>query len=122
MKKHAAHSFQKTMRYALAVCTIIVIGFASSRPAMMGFYDATRSKQRTLSEESQKVMEQLSGPMTITTYVNIFDKEFDVASPREQKEDMARFKMYTFQTRDKNGVCLLLLYTERQRPLSPISE
>ena len=85
----------KTMRYALAVCTIIVIGFASSRPAMMGFYDATRSKQRTLSEESQKVMEQLSGPMTITTYVNIFDKEFDVASPREQKEDMARFKMYT---------------------------
>ena len=85
----------KTMRYALAVCTIIVIGFVSSRPAMMGFYDATRSKQRTLSEESQKVMEQLSGPMTITTYVNIFDKEFDVASPREQKEDMARFKMYT---------------------------
>ena len=83
------------MRYALAVCTIIVIGFVSSRPAMMGFYDATRSKQRTLSEESQKVMEQLSGPMTITTYVNIFDKEFDVASPREQKEDMARFKMYT---------------------------
>ena len=62
---------------------------------MMGFYDATRSKQRTLSEESQKVMEQLSGPMTITTYVNIFDKEFDVASPKEQKEDMARFKMYT---------------------------
>ena len=83
----------KTMRYALAVCTIIVIGFVSSRPAMMGFYDATRSKQRTLSEESQKVMEQLSGPMTITTYVNIFDKEFDVASPKEQKEDMARFKM-----------------------------
>ena len=85
----------KTMRSALAVCTIIVIGFVSSRPAMMGFYDATRSKQRTLSEESQKVMEQLSGPMTITTYVNIFDKEFDVASPKEQKEDMARFKMYT---------------------------
>ena len=85
----------KTMRYALAVCTIIVIGFVSSRPAMMGFYDATRSKQRTLSEESQKVMKQLSGPMTITTYVNIFDKEFDVASPKEQKEDMARFKMYT---------------------------
>ncbi len=44
----------------LAVCTIIVIGFVSSRPAMMGFYDATRSKQRTLSEESQKVMKQLS--------------------------------------------------------------
>lgn len=84
----------KTMRYTLAVCTIIVIGFASSHPALMFFYDATRSKQRTLSEESQKVMRQLSGPMTITTYVDIFDKEFDVASPKEQKEDMTRLKMY----------------------------
>ncbi len=27
----------KTMRYTLAVCTIIVIGFASSRPALMFF-------------------------------------------------------------------------------------
>ena len=39
----------------------------------MGFYDATRSKQRTLSEESQKVMEQLSGreltkPITIMVH------------------------------------------------------
>lgn len=85
----------KTMRYAVAVCTIIAIGYISSRPAFMGFYDATRTKQRTLSEESQKVMQQLPGSLSITTYVDIFDKEFDIASPQNQKEDMARFKMYT---------------------------
>lgn len=85
----------KTMRYALAVGTIIIIGYISSRPALMFFYDATYTKQRTLSEESQKVMQQLPGSMSITTYIDIFDKEFDIASPKNQKEDMTRFKMYT---------------------------
>ena len=85
----------KALRYALAVGAIVVVGFVSSRPAMMSFYDATHAKQRTLSEESQAVMRQLKGPLTITTYVDVFDSEFDVASPQAQKEDFARFKMYT---------------------------
>lgn len=85
----------KTLRYMVAVCSIVAVGFVSSRPAMMCFYDATHAKQRTLSEESQAVMKQLEGPLTITTYVDIFDPEFDVASPQAQKEDFARFKMYT---------------------------
>ena len=85
----------KAARYAAALLTVIAIGYVSSRPAVMTFYDATYAKQRTLSEESQQVMKQLDGPLTITTYVDIFDPEFDVASPRAQKEDFARFKMYT---------------------------
>lgn len=85
----------KAGRYAAAMATVIVIGYISSRPAVMTFYDATYAKQRTLSEESQKVMEQLDGPLTITTYVDIFDPEFDIASPQSQKDDFARFKMYT---------------------------
>lgn len=85
----------KTARYAAAVASVIAIGYVSSRPAVMTFYDATYAKQRTLSEESQEVMKQLDGPLTITTYVDIFDPEFDVASPQAQKEDFARFKMYT---------------------------
>lgn len=87
--------WKKAGRYATAAATVIAIGYISSRPAVMTFYDATYAKQRTLSEESQKVMKQLDGPLTITTYVDIFDPEFDVASPRAQKEDFARFKMYT---------------------------
>ena len=85
----------KTARYAAAVVTVIAIGYVSSRPAVMTFYDATYAKQRTLSEDSRKVMEQLDGPLTITTYVDIFDPEFDEASPRAQKRDAENFKMYT---------------------------
>ena len=87
--------WNRSGRYALAVVTVIAIGYVSSRPAVMTFYDATYAKVRTLSEESRKVMEQLDGPLTITTYVDIFDPEFDVASPRAQKRDAEHFKMYT---------------------------
>ena len=85
----------KSLRYLMAVVTIVIVGFISSRPAVMTFYDATHNKVRTLCEESQQVMEQLTGPLTITTYVDIFDQEFKTASPREQKVDYSRFKMYT---------------------------
>lgn len=94
--ENARRSFlSKTMRYVFAIGTIIIIGFISSRPSLMFFYDATYTKQRTLSKESQKVMQQLPGSMLITTYIDIFDTEFNIASPENQKEDMARFKMYT---------------------------
>ncbi len=86
----------KTLRYVLAVAVVIVVGYISSRPGMMSFYDGTHTKQRTLSKASQEVMDQLTGPLTITTYVNVFDgSEFNEAEPKAQKKDMARFKMYT---------------------------
>lgn len=85
----------KTLRYVSVVACVAVVGYVSSRPSLLGFYDATYSDQNTLSAESQKVMSQLEGPLTITTYVDIFDSEFDVASPQKQLDDRGRFKKYT---------------------------
>ena len=85
----------KVGRYLLAAGCVVAVGYVSSRPAMMSFYDATYAKQRTLSEESQQVVRRLEGPLTVTTYVDIFDPEFDLVSPQQQLEDFKRFKMYT---------------------------
>lgn len=87
--------WNRTLRYVGVLACAVVIGYISSRPSMMSFYDATYSKQNTLSTASQEVMNQLEGPMTITTYVNLFDSEFDEASPRNQLADRTRFKQYT---------------------------
>ena len=87
--------WNKTLRYVSVLACAVVVGYISSRPAMMSFHDATYSKQNTLSTASQEVMSQLKGPMTITTYVDLFDGEFNVASPQAQMEDKARFKQYT---------------------------
>lgn len=87
--------WNRTLRYVGVLACAVVIGYISSRPSMMSFYDATYSKQNTLSEASQEVMKQLEGPMTITTYVNLFDGEFSDASPQNQLTDRTRFKKYT---------------------------
>lgn len=85
----------KFLRYGAAFAGLVLVAFVSSRPALRTFYDATRSKDRTLSEESQKVMKQLDGGMTITTYVNVLDEEFINYIPSEQMRDRDRFKQYT---------------------------
>ena len=39
----------------------------------MSFYDTTRTKQRTLTMNSQDIIKKMEGGLTITTYVNILD-------------------------------------------------
>ena len=87
--------WNRTLRYVGVLACAVVVGYISSRPSMMSFYDATYSKQNTLSTASQEVMNKLDGPMTITTYVNLFDSEFNDASPQNQLADRTRFKQYT---------------------------
>lgn len=87
--------WNRALRYVGVLAFAVLVGYISSRPSMMSFHDATYSKQNTLSTASQEVMNQLEGPMTITTYVNLFDSEFDEASPRNQLQDRTRFKRYT---------------------------
>ena len=87
--------WNKALRYVGVLACAVLVGYISSRPVMMTFHDATYSKQNTLSTASQEVMSRLEGPMTITTYVNLFDGEFNVASPQSQMDDKARFKQYT---------------------------
>lgn len=85
----------KLLRYGAAFAGLVLVAFVSSRPALRTFYDATWAKERTLSEESQKVMRQLDGGMTITTYVNVLDEEFINYTPSQQMRDRDRFKQYT---------------------------
>ena len=87
--------WNKALRYVGVLACAVLVGYVSSRPVMMTFHDATYSNQNTLSAASQEVMNRLEGPMTITTYVDVFDGEFDVASPQNQLADRTRFKQYT---------------------------
>lgn len=88
-------ALSKTLRYTCLVAALFAVAIFSSRPSLRFFYDATHNKARTLSEASQKVMKELSGPMTITTYVDVQDKEFSSFIPTQQLKDIDRFKLYT---------------------------
>lgn len=81
-------------KYVGVFCVAMMFGYLSSRPALMFFYDATATKVRTLTPNSQKVIEQAKGGLTITTYVNLFDSDVWNGVPENVNNDMSRFRQY----------------------------
>ena len=57
---------------------VLMIGYISSRPRLLAYYDATANKRNTLSEYSQGIIDKLDGKLSITTYVNLLDKTWSV--------------------------------------------
>ncbi|WP_343303916.1 Gldg family protein [Chitinophaga niabensis] len=83
-------------RYLLVIGSAVVIGYLSSRPALMYFYDATRTKLRTLTKASQDIVSKAEGGLTITTYANALDEDrwLWMGMPRAELDDMRRFREY----------------------------
>ena len=89
-------SFLTTVGRYLGVWGIaVVLAFVSSRPAFKGYYDATHTKMNTLTPNSQEIISQLKGGLTITTYVNILDENNWVGFPENYNEDIRLFEQYT---------------------------
>ncbi len=81
--------------YIGIIAAFCAVGFISSRPAMKVYWDTTYTKSRTLTENSQEVMKNLEGPMTITTYVNLLANDFYTSAPKSYTRDVKRFDHYT---------------------------
>ncbi|SIN66613.1 Gldg family protein [Chitinophaga niabensis] len=81
-------------QYALVVVCAMMLGYATSRPILMAYYDATETKRNTLTPNSQEIMAKLEGGMTITTYVNLLDREYYHGIPAQVNEDKERLKQY----------------------------
>jgi ABC-2 type transport system permease protein len=60
----------------------------------MYYFDATRTNANTLTPNSQKIVAQLKGGLTINTYQNIIDKYFYLALPKNELRDIERFSQY----------------------------
>ncbi|MCB6974697.1 MULTISPECIES: Gldg family protein [Butyricimonas] len=72
-----------------------VIGYFSSRPTLMTYYDTTATKSNTLTENSQDVVAKMKGGLTITTYVNALDlNDLRTAMPDQVKRDQEHFRQY----------------------------
>jgi ABC-2 type transport system permease protein len=82
-------------KYVGVISIAMLLGYATSRPKLMTFYDATSTKSNTLTPNSQQVIKQLKGDLTITTYVNIFDDQnLYIAYPAAINADLLRFRQY----------------------------
>ncbi len=95
---HNRNSFSRSrrfMRYAGLCLVAVGIGYLSSMPRFMAYYDATATKRNTLSVNSQEIMREVGRKPKITTYVNLMDERFHYATPRKVNDDARRFRQYT---------------------------
>ena len=88
--------WKKTWGQFVGVFLIVVaIGYITSRPSTMFFYDTTATKHNTLTKSSQEIIKQLKGDLKITTYVNVLDPDFGYLFPKDKNNDLKRFRQYT---------------------------
>lgn len=83
-----------TLSYVCSVLILCCVAFFSARPSLKYYLDTTYTKSCTLTEESQKVMAELEGPMTITTYVNLLGNSLYDGLPKNYTRDVDRFSHY----------------------------
>lgn len=81
-------------RYAGAFAIVAVLGYVSTIPYLMKYHDSTRTKMNTLTPNSQKVIEQIKGEITITTYANVFGNAPGSVLPKYLNYDEERYDQY----------------------------
>ena len=83
------------IRYATIVVVAFGIGQITTIPHLKFFYDATATKQRTLTPNSQNVVKRMDGSVTITAYVNLLDRFYSKGMPKNQYYDKKKFEYFT---------------------------
>lgn len=88
----------KVGKYVGLVACVALLGYISTIPALKCFYDATAGKDRTITPNSQEILKRVDGGLTITSYVNLLDKQGYLGMPanwhnvRRVFEQFTRFK------------------------------
>jgi ABC-2 type transport system permease protein len=78
----------KTGRYVLVVVSALVIGYITSRPALIGYLDTTAKKVNTLTPNAQKIIHELGrDTLEVTMYCNLLDRYFNIGEPTARNED-----------------------------------
>lgn len=91
----------KVGEYVGLVACVALFGYISTIPQLKCFYDATANKDRTITPNSQEILKQVDGGLTITSYVNLLDKFGYLGMPsnwfntRNIFETFTRFKPET---------------------------
>ena len=81
-------------QYCLIIAAAVLLGYFTSRPAYTGYIDATRTKARTLTQNSQDIMKLMDGKLKVTSYINMLEENNWVALPANINADRDRFEQY----------------------------
>lgn len=92
-RRHYAMGWQ-IVRYGGVVCVALGLGYLTSKPLFMCYYDATATKHNTITEEGQRVMGKMDDRLTITMYVNLLDRNYWLGMPEKQMSNLRELKPF----------------------------
>ncbi|QEH43357.1 Gldg family protein [Chitinophaga sp. XS-30] len=85
----------KSGRYISVIASALLIGYLSSLPGFIGYYDATSNKSRTLTPNAQKIIAELGDePLEVTAYSNLLSRHWYFGSPTSYNQTLARWEPY----------------------------
>ncbi|SEM31216.1 ABC-2 type transport system permease protein [bacterium A37T11] len=85
----------KTARYAGVLIIALLIGYISSRPGLITYYDATANKNQTLTPNAQQIIKELGNePLEITAYNNLLGNYYYLGLPELRNQNMSRWEPY----------------------------
>jgi len=82
-------------RYVVIVVSALAIGYITSRPGLIGYWDTTANQDNTLTPNAQQIIKQLGNDkLQVTTYSNFLDNYYFFGSPEERNDYLARWEPY----------------------------
>lgn len=86
--------WKKAGAYASLLVCVALLAWGSSRPGTLVFADATATKSNSITKESRDVVAGIPGKITITNYVNLFDKLSGPYLPTQYNPMRSEFEQY----------------------------
>lgn len=85
----------KVSRYSLIVIVTIAIGYISSIPQLIVYFDVTREKTNTIKPDTQKIVKELvDEPLEVTGYANILGGFMEDGNPESYQLNINRWAPY----------------------------
>ncbi|MDP4217425.1 MAG: Gldg family protein [Bacteroidota bacterium] len=81
-------------RYVGLSVVFLLVGYISNRHSVTAYYDMTRYKTQTISVNSQKVLEKIKGPLTVTAWDNLLGIGDELGLPQNRNEDYHFWEKY----------------------------
>jgi ABC-2 type transport system permease protein len=95
-------------RYVLVVVSAVTIGYLTSRPGFIGYYDATATKTNTLSPNAQQIVKEMGdAPIEVIQYDNFLDRNYYYGEPSARNANVARWEPYV---RFKSNISFKYVY------------
>lgn len=81
--------------YSVVVISVLAIGYFSSRPGYIGYWDLTLTQQNTLSVNAQQTLKEIGDdPLEVTAYINLLDGTYNRQKPMNRNQDKVRWERY----------------------------